>query len=62
MTCAEKVLCFLFLMNLFAFAFFDYFDFFFFKCVFCHENVATDKKYLGLLFLLNVFFCHETFL
>ena len=71
MTCAEKVLCFLFLMNLFAFAIFDYFDFFYlfiFECVFCHENVATDKKYLGLLFFgfFDIFaecvFCYETFL
>ena len=79
MTCAEKVLCFLFLMNLFAFAIFDYFDYyyyyyyhyyyyFFSECVFCHENVATDKKYLGLLFFgfFDIFvecvFCYETFL
>ena len=54
-------------MNLFAFAFFDYFDFFLFECVFCHENVATDKKYLGLLFFgfYDIFaecvFCYETF-
>lgn len=57
-------------MNLFSFAIFDYFDIyiFFSECVFCCENLATDKKYLALLFFgfFDIFaecvFCLETIL
>ena len=67
MTCAEKVLSFLFLMNLFAFAFFDYFDFFFLNVFFVMKMLLQTRNtwacyfLVSLIFLLNVFFVMKPF-